>query len=67
MWIKTSKGMLINMDNVIALGYNDVKNEIWCASVNGSECGPVCRGDATGVITQAIQRDQKYLEVNDCE
>lgn len=67
MWIKTSNGMLINLDQVIWIDYAHHPNETLAYCTDCANPEIICFGDARQVISQAIQRDQKYLEVNDCE
>lgn len=64
MWIKTTKNMLVNIDHVVALVYRANTDTTTCVCSDGSE-GPVCSGDAIDSIGQAIERGQKYLEVQD--
>lgn len=65
MWIKTPNGALVNCDHVIAFSYQEKTDKSMMTGTDGISVA-FCQGDATGVITQAIQRDQKYLEVSDC-
>ena len=66
MGIKTPKGVLVNCDHVIAFSYQE-KTDCMCMTGTDGISVAFCHGDATGVIIDAIQRDQTYLEVNDCE
>jgi hypothetical protein len=66
MWIKIPRGDLVNLDRFVAVMYRENKNQTGCMDPDGSTL-MLCKGDATGIIARAIQRDQKYLEVNDRE
>lgn len=66
MWIKTSNGALVNCDHVIAFSYQEKTDKSMITGTDGISV-PFCDGDAREIIINAIQRDQKYLEVNDCE
>lgn len=67
MWIKTPNGELINLDQMTVIVYRPSSDTTGALTSDGNGTGPICSGNAVEIIAQAIQRDQKYLEVNDCD
>lgn len=64
MWIKTSNNCLVQTKQFKCITYR--KHDGWTVAWDADGEYLLCKGNALETIAQAIQRDQKYLEVSDC-
>jgi hypothetical protein len=67
MWIKNSKGWLLNTDFFRGITYRSGLDATvaWTGDAESEEF--ICSGDAIDYIGEALCRGQSYLEVSDCE
>ena len=65
MWIKNSKGWLLNTDFFRGITHRSGPDMTVAWTDDGEEF--ICSGDAIDYIGAALCRKQTYLEVNDCE